>query len=417
MKPPFRFLTRFARARNGNVAIIVAIALPVIIGFCGLGAEVGYWYYKDRQLSSITDMAAYAGAVALSQGETTAEVKTAAIDGASANGFDASLGTLAVYTPPISGSHQDSTSVEVVTTLPIPRFFSALFQTGDVPLDARAVATGTVAPGPACVLALDPTATAALSLQGTPAINSTNCSIAVNSNAPNSINVGGSASISVPCVSSVGSFSMYGITTSEPGCANGFQHAPPAIDPYASVAAPPTTGPCVNTKGTVSTATASPGRYCKGLTVKNQTLTFEPGVYVIDGGDLSFDANAVAYGTGVTFYIVNGGSVSISSNSVVDLTAPTSGPFSGILFFGDRSATTTTVNSFQGGGASSLTGVLYFPTQTLNYAGTPGTTGCVQLVADIVNLVGTSGLSSACVSSAGMAEMSSPVGRIVKLVE
>jgi hypothetical protein len=51
----------------------------------------------------------------------------------------------------------------------------------------------------------------------------------------------------------------------------------------------------------------------------------------------------------------------LNDNGTVDLSAPTSGSLTGILFFQDRSITSTAANVL-GGGAGKLEGALYFPT-------------------------------------------------------
>ena len=66
------------------------------------------------------------------------------------------------------------------------------------------------------------------------------------------------------------------------------------------------------------------------------TRTMQPGIYVVSGGDFKINANANVTGTGVTIYIKAGTNVSINGNATVNLAAPTSGTYSGMLFFGDR---------------------------------------------------------------------------------
>jgi Flp pilus assembly protein TadG len=55
--------TRFRQDRRGVVAIAVAILLPVLIGFAGLGVEVGMWFAIQRQNQSAADAAAISAAL------------------------------------------------------------------------------------------------------------------------------------------------------------------------------------------------------------------------------------------------------------------------------------------------------------------------------------------------------------------
>ena len=54
---------RFARDRRGVVAVAVAVLLPVLVGFAGIGVEVGLWFAVQRQNQSAADAAAISAAL------------------------------------------------------------------------------------------------------------------------------------------------------------------------------------------------------------------------------------------------------------------------------------------------------------------------------------------------------------------
>ncbi|WP_352520071.1 MULTISPECIES: pilus assembly protein TadG-related protein, partial [unclassified Mesorhizobium] len=56
-------MSRLRRATNGNVAVIFAFTLPVVVGGAGLGIETSFWYYSSLKLQAVADAAAYAGAL------------------------------------------------------------------------------------------------------------------------------------------------------------------------------------------------------------------------------------------------------------------------------------------------------------------------------------------------------------------
>ncbi|TJV12931.1 MAG: hypothetical protein E5Y07_33535, partial [Mesorhizobium sp.] len=62
-------------------------------------------------------------------------------------------------------------------------------------------------------------------------------------------------------------------------------------------------------------------------------------VYVIQGGDFKVNANANISGDGVTIYVAGASRVSMNGNATVTLSAPTSGTYSGVLMYGDRTGT------------------------------------------------------------------------------
>ena len=48
--------------RSGNVAVMTALALPVLLGAAGLGVETSYWYVTQRAMQNAADSAAVAAA-------------------------------------------------------------------------------------------------------------------------------------------------------------------------------------------------------------------------------------------------------------------------------------------------------------------------------------------------------------------
>jgi len=132
---PRRIALRFLHASAGNVAIISALMIPVIVGFCGLVGETSYWYYRHRNVQDAADLAAYGAAVALGRGEEEADIAAAAKANAIANGWREASGTIEVK--------QEGPRVEVLLVENQPRYFTRfLCGTPTVPIGARAVAVG-----------------------------------------------------------------------------------------------------------------------------------------------------------------------------------------------------------------------------------------------------------------------------------
>jgi hypothetical protein len=145
------------------------------------------------------------------------------------------------------------------------------------------------------------------------------------------------------------------------------------------------------------------------------TKTLQPGVYIVDGGELKINANAEITGAGVMFYLTGGARVSINGNATVDLSAATTGTYAGVLFFGDRASSGGAVNKFNGTASSSLTGAIYFATQDIQYNGNfSGAGGCTHVVGSTVEWSGNTSISQDC-SAYGMRNI--PATQIVKLVE
>jgi Flp pilus assembly protein TadG len=394
--------TLFTTCRRGNVAILFALFLPVIVGAAGFGVETTYWYYKRLAMQAAADSAAYAAALEKRSGGSTSEITVVAELASSQNGFPKSGTAIQVNPASVNGGG----SVEVVLTDSAERFFTALFVDSDPVIVTRATASYTNA-SKACILALSPTASKAANFSGNSNLQLTGCSVMSNSNASDSFNIQGSAILKTTCAIAVGgAHTTSGLT--ETVCSAPLTGQPAAADPYADVAAPPPTGACK--ASSAKNETIWPGRYCSGLALKGDII-MQPGDYYIEGSG-GFDVNAQANvtGTGVTIYIT-GGTAKINGGATVTLKAPTSGPRAGILFFGDRS--TSGQNKFNGDASSKMTGAIYFAGGEVDYQGNfSGLNGCTQVIGNTVEWTGNTSISVDC-SAFGMRDM--PVSGKVKL--
>ena len=391
----------------GNVAVIFALGAPLLAGAAAMGVETTYWSYKSLHLQEAADSAAHAGAMEQRSGGDAGRVTSVATSTATENGFDTAHETIVVNSPPASGPAAGKAAGEVILTSPTARFMTAMFSDQPLTLKARAVATYNSA-ATACVLALNPTAPKAALFSGNTNVGLTGCSVMSNSTAIDSILSQGSAVLRVDCLISAGGVSLNsGVTLNK--CDTPVTHAPAVGDPFKTLATPVSSGPCRSTRG----ATLQPGNYCSGLSLSG-TVNLASGVYIITGGDLKINANANVTGTGVTFYLASGSHVSFNGNSTMQLSAPTTGAYAGVLMMGSRSSTGGK-NIVNGNATSMLTGALYFPKEELDYLGNfSGQGGCTQVVADTIQWSGSTTISADC-SSLGMTPI--PAMAIVRLVE
>lgn len=130
----------------------------------------------------------------------------------------------------------------------------------------------------------------------------------------------------------------------------------------------------------------------------NSTVTFDAGTYIINGQDsngYSFDiGNGVTVsGSGVTFFNtgVYGqtiGPVTMGGDATVNLSAPTSGTYQGMLFLSDRTLSYATANSFANSATGDLQGTLYFPTSPVSYTGASTTGTYTALIGKTVTIAG-----------------------------
>ncbi len=418
-------MTGFMKHKSGNVAVLAAILLPVVIGCFGLGSEVGYWYLSQRKLQQAVDASAYSAGVRKRSGDDEDAYTAIAQTIAFKSGLDADIGTVEVFSPPTTGVYTgDNDAVEVVLTETHEPLFAGLFREEPVVLSARSVVLLQDA-ATACIVALSTSASKAMKLGGTADVVFDGCNMASNSLASDSFSLSGSGSVTTGCAYTVGSANVtsnLNLTV----CTEVSENAPYTADPYRDVTAPAVEGPCINSKNvgkphgitkvkpTYAHSSGLPSRrYCAGLSLKGD-VEFEPGLYIIDGGTFSANAGANVSGEGVIFYLTGGATMSLNGGATFDLSARTSDPFSGLLFFGDRTdgSISHTVN---GGTSSVFQGAIYFPASNVTYNGGAGVAdGCTQIVADTIELVGNSTIASNCDSAGTKAIL---VGQAVEHVE
>lgn len=408
--------------RRGNTAVLFALCLPLLLGFAGLGVEVGYWQFRQRQSQSAADLAAYAGAVSLRNREPAAQAREEAEAEARLHGYDAAAGTFVANTAPLAGSFRNARSMEVEITQSLPRFFSAIFANEPLTVSVRAVATYEDE-ADACLLALSPDAGAAIDFFGTSTVSLINCEVMSNSIADNAVLLRGGTEVQAPCINSVGGFALGGGSASYnlTACAAPRTNLPRARDPYAHVAPPDIPAGCSNIRGggpnrgtvTIDSGASGVKRFCNGLNLIGDYV-FEPGVYVIDGGDFRIGANASIAGDGVTFYLTDGARARFNGSAEIDLLAPSTGDYAGLAIFGDRNDFGVE-HTFDGSAGSSITGAIYTPASNINFHGSfSGQDGCMQLVGYTVEIGGAASISTDCT---GYGLQYSRVPSDVRLVE
>ena len=411
--------TRVRRDESGAMLIIIALMMTLLMSLLGVGVEVGSWYMTRRTLQTAADAAAIAGALEEARG-TAARVTSAATQEATRNGAVAAKDVILINTPPTSGAFMgDAQAVEAIITRPEGRLFSAVLSSDTVAISARAVARVRTV-GQACVLALDPSASGAITGQGSSTLTMQGCTLAANSTDAAAIKVSGSSSITAQGLWTAGGTSLGGSSNLN-FTASPVTYAWPLPDPYAGLTINLPSGCGGGNNVTVNhSQTLSPGVYCGNLKFGSQAVaTLNPGTYYIDGGDLDIGAgaqvrcNCASAGDGVTFVLTSRGnanqigSVSVNGNATVNLRAPSgaSDPYRGILIYQDRRAPANAASIINGGSSIVMNGAFYFPSTELSWYGNNATSGastCIEIVARTVNFSGNSALDNSGCAALGV---------------
>ena len=385
---------RSRRGERGVAAIMMAILFAVFIAFAGLVLDGGRIYFEKRRMQAAADAAAYGGALELRRGfrpnmNLEAEIITAGRDDSKLNGFENGVNTIdvAINHPPTTGPNAGSMNhVEAIISQTVPTYLMRVLSIDSATVRARGVA-GLESNGDACVIALDPDNKNALRVAGN-ALLDAKCGIMSNSSDPCAMEVSNGAEIHGTWIGVNGGH-----------CGGGLYNPPaqdgalPMLDPLSFMTPPDyasVTPVFTNVKVTNATATLNPGYYQGGIEISGSSsvVTFEPGLYVLDSG-LKITGGVVT-GSEVTFYNVGNQYIDIDGATQIQLSAPTSGPYQGMLFWGAASSPDGSPgHKLRGTSQTSFTGAIYFPSQHVDWAGTNDTIGeWTMLVANTIDVTG-----------------------------
>ena len=180
--------------KRGNILVIAAAAIPVIVAAAGLATDTIQWTIWKRQLQRAADSAAIAGVYDReSNGTSTTNVPTAVARDLTLNNHTwmaLKTGYPQISYPANAGVKTDQVTVGLAVQQSLP--FSSIFVSTAPTITASATASG-VAIGDPCMLALDPTAAPSINFSGNATVYMPNCPVFSNSSATNSPVARGSA--------------------------------------------------------------------------------------------------------------------------------------------------------------------------------------------------------------------------------
>jgi hypothetical protein len=418
--------------RRGQAVILFTLMMVPLLGMLGLVVDIGWAYYRMQAAQAAADAAASAAGIAASTaaggGGATCSTHGVSCPASQytcppsppttpSNNFDVgclyakkngfvTAGRQKVTLEAGVGSAPTASGVTISywvvarVSEQIPQLFSAVLGFPNANITARATTGTRDASAGGCIITLNPNAAGALSGSGSTSITS-GCGVFVNSNNNQAVTLNGGA-----IITTTGSARTQIVGNCGSDCPN-ISPAPQTgvgimTDPFIDMA-PPTVGNCTTTDlSSHSDQTISPGVYCGGINLDSHAhLTLNPGVYIIKTADshgnaINLGAQTTLTGTGVTIYIEAGGVV-MTGGATVNLTAPSSGTYQGILFYQDRSDTTP--STLVGGTGQLMNGVLYFPAANLTYTGGSSTNAtATTIVSDTLTMVGNSFINAAAVT-------------------
>ncbi len=408
---------------QGSYLALIAFLLVGVMGFAGMGIDLAMWYQEKRTTQNMADAAAVAATHVSQRGGDMTEMTAAAVAEAVRNGFMAGPNNQVIVSASTGGPVGNAVPVvDVEVRRAVPLFLMAVFRSDDQVI-AAAASGGTQSQGGVCVIGLDylPKGNNVTS-RNVEFIGNTSvvieCGVHSNSKTADSLYIGGHATLMGTPASADGDIMISGgavvdtTMTMQPNY--GYVIDPlearffPSWDDIMSNVACAAGGDLlVNTDTTIGSAspdwtTEAPAignyRICGNVTVMpGSTLTLEPGIYYVDGGDILIQGNLEA--DGVTIVLIGPspshvGEVDIRAQAVVNLTAPAQDeldphPYWGIALMQHRDSGTSGNNIFNGGANLTITGYLYLKNQQVTFNGGSDVDSCTIILARSIVFNGT----------------------------
>jgi Flp pilus assembly protein TadG len=368
---PSAFARSLRRDDDGSALVFAGVFLPVLAAVGMFAIDLSHIYLTHDRMKVATDAAAVGAALILTDPDSATH---RAITLAAAN-VDPAWGTVTTeddveygtYDPDKKSFTAGNTNVNAVRVTALrstergnamPTYFAAVLGTPTVQIAASSIAVQVAS---TCVVVLNPSANAALSVAGTQAVNAPNCNVQVNSDSATALTlVGGSLNAKSICI------------TGEAAGTSGATPKPTAnckdlTDPLANLPEPPPFAQGQNSP-LVTNSMNSDYTYSGTITLSG-TVSLHPGTYYFQNANVTIASGAQVSGNEVLLFLDKSSTLTMQEGSSLSITPPESGPYTGLSLFQSRSAPSTQASSLTGGGGTTSLGAIYMPTAQLSVSG------------------------------------------------
>jgi Flp pilus assembly protein TadG len=432
---------------RGAISVIMGLLLVPLVGGLGIGFEVSNWYMKTRAMQNAADAAALAAAT---NGGANYDVEARAV--AAHYGYVDGTNNISVAvsntaTCPSGGTNCYSVTISGSVPLLVSQVVgyrgdTTLNGAGAKRLSSLAAAQPRTQPQELCMVALAKSGVAqGIRTNGAPVANMNGCNVMSNTAAQcNGSNLGARLGLAH------GTSNGCGITP--------ISNVPVVADPYASLAS---NIPALSSSGCTAANSYQETKHGNSYSVDShnqlsgslnltggnnfkcgdQMLTADvvintppgaPAVLVIENGQLDLNGHTLTTSSGSAVTLVfsgdNTGSYTHAptdntngSGGRLDLTAPNSGPWSGVAIYQDPSLTSGVDVSAAGNSPTwNITGLVYMPHASVTMKGAvdKGTNGhqCFVMVADNFQISGTAGILKTDIGECGQAGLTMPTATV-----
>jgi len=422
-----KHLHRLREDQRGTVSIIMGLLIVPLVAALGIGFEVSNWYMTGRGMQNAADAAALAAAT---NGGANYDVEAKAV--AAQYGFVDGANTITVAasntaTCPSGGNTCYGVTISGAVPLLVSQVVGYL---GDTTLNGAAakqlssvaIAKPTIKPEDLCMVALAGSGAAqGIRTNGSPVANMNGCNVMSNTAAQcNGSNLGAGYGFAVGTSNGCGVrpvsnqravldpyANMYTVPPlSDSGCAGNYPQETRHGNAY-SVAT------SNQLSGAMNLAAGNNFKCGDQMLTADVVINTPPGtpaVLVIENGQLDLNGHALTTADGSAVTLVFSGADTAGTNythaptdntngsgGVLDINAPTSGPWSGVAIYQDPSLTRGLDVSAAGNSPTwNISGLIYMPHASVTLKGAVDKAAhgqsCVVMIADNFQISGTAGI-------------------------
>ncbi len=321
----------FKKHEKGQALILIVLAIVGMLGLTAVAVDGGMAYSERRQAQNTADSAALDAALAMIRGGSW---QAEGLARAASNGFDnnGNTNTVVVNNPPTTGCNGagspytgNAQYVQVVIRLSTQTYFGPVVGINEVNNCVEAIARAKPAETQPMVfgnaiVALKPNGTSTHWMHGNPDVTTIGGGVFVNSSTDCGFTSNGNPNLTTPNITMVASDSCP--TLAGPGVS---YNAPQITYPPNNLPNPVCSGNAVKNGNTLSPGTVNGNFPPSGVTVLN------PGIYCVNG-NFRLNGNDTLTGSDIVI-VMNSGDIHWNGNGDLNLSAPTSGPFKGLLIY------------------------------------------------------------------------------------
>ncbi len=377
------------KSEKGQALILIVVAVVGLIGLTGLAVDGGLAYADRREAQNAADAAALSAALASIRGQ---DWQTAALEASAQNGCPCDdEHNVEVHRPPISGPYTGNNEYfQVIIQSQVQTRFGSVIGINQMANTVQAVSRA-IPPtldnmvfGNA-IVALKPEGRGAMRSHGNNNLSVYGGGLFVNSNDGCAFDQMGNSVISSPNggLNIVGGACLRG--SIDPASVINVGSIPVEYPPDHLPPTPVCDGPAVQNGNVLS-----PGYYESNQSFPPRGVdTLNPGIYCVDA-TFMMNAHDSLTGHGVVIYMV-GGNIHWNGDAEINLSAPTSGPFAGLLIY--MPMTNDEGIILNGNMDSTLIGTILAPASDIQLNGTMSSSMYhTQVIGYTVDLIGTAGI-------------------------